>query len=165
MFSLPLYHGFSPQSSPIALPHKLGYNGLMGNQTSSIKQWMALAEQALDTAQVDLDAGDWRATINRAYYAIFYSANAALLTKGLERRKHSGVISAFREHLVKSGLIETEYSNIYGETLVVREDADYAVEIPVDADTARMAISQARRFVQRIKRYLNEIGYENETLR
>ncbi|MBL7200010.1 MAG: HEPN domain-containing protein [Anaerolineae bacterium] len=136
----------------------------MRDQVSPIKQWMALAEQALATAQVDLDAGDWRATVNRAYYAIFYSANAALLTKGLERRRHSGVISAFREHLVKPGLIEAEYSNIYGETLVVREDADYAVEIPVDADMAQVAISQARRFVQRIEKYLDEIGCQSETL-
>jgi len=114
---------------------------------------MSLAEQALDTAQGNLVSGDLRATINRAYYAIFYAASAVLLIKGIERRRHSGVISAFREYLVKTDLIETEYSNIYGEALVAREDADYAVEIPVDVDMAETVLNQARRFVQRMLEY------------
>ena len=134
---------------------------MMGRQTSRIKRWMALAEQALNTAQITLDADDFRATVNRAYYAIFYSASAMLLTQGLERRKHSGVISLFREHFVKPGLIEAEYSVVYGETLVVREDADYAVEIPVDRDMAEMALDQARRFVRRMSDYLMEKGFGN----
>ena len=133
----------------------------MGQQTSRIKRLMALAEQALNTAQITLDADDFRATVNRAYYAIFYSASAMLLTQGLERRKHSGVISLFREHFVKPGLIEAEYSVVYGETLVVREDADYAVEIPVDRDMAEMALDQARRFVRRMSDYLMEKGFGN----
>ena len=134
---------------------------MMGRQTSRIKRWMALAEQALNTAQITLDADDFRATVNRAYYAIFYSASAMLLTQGLERRKHSGVISLFREHFVKPGLIEAEYSVVYGETLVVREDADYAVEIPIDRDMAEMALDQARRFVRRMSDYLMEKGFGN----
>jgi uncharacterized protein (UPF0332 family) len=81
-----------------------------------------------------------------------------LLTKGLERRKHSGVISAFREHFVKPGLIEPEYSSIYGETLVIREDADYAVEIPIDRDMAEIAFDQGCRFVGRMREYLAEEG-------
>ncbi len=124
-----------------------------------IKQLMELAEQALHTAQVNFEVGDFRATVNRAYYAIFYAANAMLLTIGEERRKHSGVISAFRSHFIKSGLIESEYSNIYGETLTIREDADYAIEIPIFADAAGLSLNQARRFVQRISEYLREKGF------
>lgn len=85
------------------------------------------------------------------------------MTKGLERRKHSGVISAFREHFVKPGLIEAEYSNVYGEALVIREDADYAVEISIGPDMAGTALRQARRFVQRICEYLVEKGFWDES--
>ena len=120
---------------------------------------MAMAEQACSTARVNLDAGDFRATVNRAYYAVFYAASAILLTVGIERRRHSGVIGAFREHFVKSGLIEAQYSNIYGESLVIREDADYAVEIPIDRDMAKTALDQARHFVARMRSYLVEGGF------
>jgi uncharacterized protein (UPF0332 family) len=128
-----------------------------------IKHLIKLAEQALHTAQANFEVGDFRATVNRAYYAIFYAASAMLLTIGEERRKHSGVISAFRSHFVKSGLIEAEYSNIYGETLIVREDADYAIEIPIYADTAELSLDQARRFVRRMFEYLHEKGFWDET--
>jgi uncharacterized protein (UPF0332 family) len=131
----------------------------MDAKTARIRQLMAMAEQAYNTAQVNLDAGDFRATVNRAYYAVFYAASAMLLTKGLERRKHSGVISAFREHFVKPGLIELEYSSIYGETLVIREDADYAVEIPIGRDMAEIALDQGRRFVRRMREYLAEESF------
>jgi uncharacterized protein (UPF0332 family) len=130
----------------------------MSDRESQIKELIALAEQALRTAQITLDAGDFRATVNRAYYAIFYSASAVLLTQGQERRRHAGVISAFREYMIKTGLIEAEYSHIYGESLVIRENADYAVEIPIDSDMAETALQQARRFVQRMIRHLSETG-------
>jgi len=128
-----------------------------------IKQLIELAEQALNTAQVNFEAGDFRATVNRSYYAIFYTSSAMLLTIGEERRKHSGVINAFRNHFVKPGLIEAEYSHIYGEILATREDADYAIEIPINADAAELALDQARRFVQRMSEYLVERGFWDET--
>jgi uncharacterized protein (UPF0332 family) len=131
----------------------------MDAKTARIGQLMALAEQAHNTAQVNLDAGDFRASVNRAYYAVFYAASAVLLTKGLERRRHSGVIGAFREHFVKPGLIEPQYSKIYGEAFAVREDADYAIEIPVDNVMAETALDQGRRFVDRIREYLVEEGF------
>jgi uncharacterized protein len=127
-----------------------------------IQQLMNLAEQALHTAQLNFDAGDFRACVNRTYYAIFYAASATLLTIGLERQKHSGVISAFRHHFIKPGIIEAEYSNIYGETLTVREDADYAIEIPINAIMAELAVNQAGRFVKRIVEYLHQKGFWDE---
>ena len=134
----------------------------MSGNVPRIKQLIALAEQALTTAQVNFETGDFRATVNRTYYAIFYAASAMLLTIGVERRKHSGVISAFRNHFVKTGLIETEYSNIYGETLVTREDADYVIEVLIAFDTAEPALNQARRFVQRMYEYLGAKGFLDE---
>jgi uncharacterized cupin superfamily protein len=38
----------------------------MDAKTARIRQLMAMAEQAFNTAQVNLDAGDFRATVNRA---------------------------------------------------------------------------------------------------
>lgn len=72
------------------------------------------ARQMLEVAAHNLAAGFYGSAINRAYYAMFYAANALLATKGIARSKHSGVIAAFREHFVKSGLIEVDYSSIYG---------------------------------------------------
>ncbi|MBN1148612.1 MAG: HEPN domain-containing protein [Anaerolineales bacterium] len=69
------------------------------------------ARESLKVAQLNLDNDFYAAAINRAYYAIFYAANALLATKKLSRSKHSGVLGAFRQHFVKSGLISPELSD------------------------------------------------------
>ncbi len=72
------------------------------------------ANEALSVAQLNLDNDFYAAAINRAYYAIFYAANALLSTKKLARSKHSGVLSAFRQHFIRTGLLSVELSEIYG---------------------------------------------------
>lgn len=57
------------------------------------------AEQCLKTAEVVLQIGDYKAAANRSYYSIFHSMRAVLATRGLDARKHSGIISIFAENL------------------------------------------------------------------
>lgn len=49
------------------------------------------ANEAIESAQYNLDGGYYGVAVNRAYYAFFYAASALLLTKDLARGKHSGV--------------------------------------------------------------------------
>lgn len=79
-----------------------------------IDKYLARSRQAVETGQLVLAHEDFIAAVNRAYYAIFYAANALLATKGLERSKHSGVIAAFRQHFVKTGLVDAEFSRFSG---------------------------------------------------
>lgn len=57
------------------------------------------ATRALSSAQRQLEAEDYDFASSRAYYAVFYSLEAILLTKGLSFSKHSGAINAFNRHL------------------------------------------------------------------
>ena len=42
-----------------------------------------------------LKEGDYESSVSRTYYAMFYCAQAILLTKNLSFSSHKGVISAF----------------------------------------------------------------------
>lgn len=44
-------------------------------------------------------------TVNRIYYAMFYSVNALIITKGLSSSKHAGVRALFNKEFVNKGLI------------------------------------------------------------
>lgn len=79
----------------------------------------------LEVAAHNLSDGFYGSAINRAYYAIFYAACALLMTQSVTRSKHSGVVAAFRRLFVKSGLIEVEYSEIYGRVMDDRHISDY----------------------------------------
>ena len=47
--------------------------------------------------------------VSRAYYTMFYVAEALLLGHGLSYSKHSAVLAAFGERLTKSGLVPPEF--------------------------------------------------------
>jgi uncharacterized protein (UPF0332 family) len=121
-----------------------------------IEQYLEHARQSASTGRLVLAHGDLTAAINRAYYAIFYAANALLATKGLERSKHSGVIAAFRQHFVKIGIIEPEFSRSYGEAMEQRHAGDYDLLSP-DQATAERSLGHAERFVQRIEQALRDM--------
>lgn len=120
---------------------------------------MRRARRMLHTARLILDDGDYVSAINRAYYAIFYAANAALSTRNLERHRHTGVISEFRSQFVKTGLIEPEYSAFYGDVMDARHGSDYDFMVEVERERAESAIDEAGQFVERMGRFLRESGY------
>ena len=123
-----------------------------------IAKYFARAQQAVETGRLVMNHEDYITAVNRAYYAIFYAANALLSTKGLERSKHSGVVATFRQHFVKTGLIEPEYSDTYGQSMDERHNADYELET-LNYETASENLENAARFVDRIERFLGEQGY------
>ncbi len=82
------------------------------------------AEEMLDVVQIMLDNDFYTSTVNRAYYAVFYAANALLITKNVASRKDSGVISFFRQYFIKTKLISSDYSDIYGRIMANRHISD-----------------------------------------
>ena len=116
-------------------------------------------KEDLQAAQELLRLGFLRAAVNRAYYGVFHITSAALLTLDIERSKHSGMQSAFSQHLVKPGHIEPKYSKIYGRARRLREDYDYADELrDLDEKVTADLLADAEKFVVRMERYLREVG-------
>ena len=124
-----------------------------------VRLYVDHADEMLRVAAHNLAQGFYSTAVNRAYYAIFYAANALLATQGLSRGKHSGVIAAFRQYFVKPGLIETEYSRTYGRLMNDRHGADYDLETDVEPEQAAVDAENAHQFVARIKQYLREEGW------
>jgi len=121
--------------------------------------YMDRAHQMLVVAACNLDNDFYASAVNRAYYAIFYAANAMLATQGLAHSKHSGVISAFRQHFVKPGLIEARYSDIYGRVMDHRHVGDYELELLIESQQAHADLHDAKRFVQQVEQWLKQEGW------
>lgn len=71
-------------------------------------EFMAKAERAVISARILLDAGDADGACNRAYYAMFDAARAALLASAAQApsetvRTHSGLICSFQPALGQAG--------------------------------------------------------------
>ncbi|MCC7361390.1 MAG: HEPN domain-containing protein [Anaerolineales bacterium] len=121
--------------------------------------YLTSAWQALRTAESEFGQGhDFQVVANRAYYAVFYAANAALATQGRQRSKHPGVLAIFREEFVLTGLIEGSYLRDYEEAMKRRHLSDYDLNAFINADYVRVGLEAAQRFTSRIERYLAADG-------
>ena len=73
-----------------------------------IKDLLEKSNRYLRSAELLLKDGDFDSCVSRCYYAMFYSAEAILLTKDLKASSHKGVISLFSEHFIKTGKLDKE---------------------------------------------------------
>jgi len=64
----------------------------------------------------------------------------------------------FGLHLVKSGKIEKEFSDILAVEQEDRTISDYEVDVEIDEETARQRVDEAERFVERIEKYIQELS-------
>jgi uncharacterized protein (UPF0332 family) len=125
----------------------------------SAAELMAKATRAAESAALLLNAGDLDGASNRAYYAMFDAARAALLAAGVQMdgeapRTHGGVISAFSLHLVKPGRVSLELGRALNRAEEIRLVADYKGE-SVDRKHAAWAVAQATAFVQAMLESVN----------
>lgn len=83
------------------------------------------AEKYLRSAELLLGGEDYESSVSRAYYAMFYSAEALLLTEKRAFPSHAGVISAFGKHFVKTGIMPREMGREFNRAFEKRQLGDY----------------------------------------
>lgn len=108
---------------------------------------MSKAVRASASARALLDLGDVDGACNRAYYALFDSARAALLAAGAPvqpdlGKTHAGLIAAFGLQLVKNGPITKELGRLLKRAEEIRLVADYKGD-SVELEDAREMVGQA----------------------
>jgi uncharacterized protein (UPF0332 family) len=115
---------------------------------------MAKARRALASAQKLLQDDDGDGACNRAYYAMFDAARAALIASKAPvppeiAKTHSGLISAFSLHLVKPNLFPVELGRSLNKAEDLRLVADYKGD-SIDAEEAIWVVQAARAFIEEV---------------
>jgi uncharacterized protein len=131
----------------------------MKAQNDEISLYIQNALEMIEASRILLDKDSYKSSINRAYYAVFYAANALLVTKGINQSKHSGVISAFRHYFIKSGLLDSKYSQIYGRLMEDRHESDYELGSSITKDEAQSNLTDAEQFVLEVQKWLKQEGW------
>lgn len=130
----------------------------MANETL-VRRRIVTAQKRLEAARLLLNEGYTNDALSKSYYAIFAAANALLASEGLQSRKHTGVISLFSKHFVKSGLIAKEFSKILVRTRDARELSDYADFFEAKKEEAVEQTKDADRFIDMAISYLQTRGF------
>ncbi len=99
-----------------------------------------------------------RSIINRAYYAMFYATLATLATINKGSAKHSGIISLFNIHFVKTGIFPKEFGRSLHRAFDFRQESDYGADIVnINMDVACEILADAEEFVAKVGQYINNI--------
>ena len=94
------------------------------------------AKERLDSAKILLEAGKYKDSIGRSYYAIFTAVRAVLAKDEVDFSKHAGVISYFQREYIKTGIFDKKYSNYLQEAFQIRNNCDYAFRVSPVASIA-----------------------------
>jgi len=113
------------------------------------------AQRYLRSADILLKDKDNESSVSRTYYAMFYCAQAALLTRKLSFSSHKGVISAFGEHFVKTGVFPKEIGREFNRTFEKRQIGDYEYTFVISDDEAEQILRSGKEFVNTIARWFH----------
>ncbi|NJL48451.1 MAG: HEPN domain-containing protein [Leptolyngbyaceae cyanobacterium SM2_5_2] len=105
------------------------------------------AQQSLAAAKLLLVNGYPDYAASRAYYTMFYIAEAFLEGEGLSFSKHSAVIASFGREFAKSQRVSPEFHRFLIESQEIRTISDYGQLNAVAPDQAIEQIDRAEQFL------------------
>jgi uncharacterized protein (UPF0332 family) len=127
--------------------------------TESQKALLDRSKRALKSAGLLLDHGDGPAAVNRAYYAAFWSAQAALMEFQEAPRTHTGVQGRFYIRMVETGLVPIETARTLGYANTLRQGADYDISPTIETEAIATLILDVESFC----RLVDEILHSRES--
>ena len=127
--------------------------------SEDIKSLVEKAKRFLKSSKLLLDAKDYDSTVSRVYYAMFFSTEALLLTKSLAPKSHSGLISLFGEHFVKTNIFSREMGRQLNRAYDKRLMGDYGTAIIIDTNEAKGLLNIGQDFIKNIADYLEKKKY------
>jgi Uncharacterized conserved protein related to C-terminal domain of eukaryotic chaperone, SACSIN len=112
------------------------------------------AKEKLESAKLLLDAGKYRDSIGRSYYAIFTAVRAVLANDKVDFSKHSGVIAYFQKEYIKTGIFDVKYSKYLQNAFQIRNSCDYDDFFIASKQDAEEQYNRAAEFYEGIQNYL-----------
>lgn len=119
-----------------------------------IKEHFKISNRFLKSARLLKKDGDLRTATDRAYYAMFHAAEAALRMKGVTTKSHHGLISQFHQEYIKTGLVDPKLGAFLRKAFDMRQESDYEVYAEPDKKQVGELVERAHSFVKLLKQLL-----------
>lgn len=115
--------------------------------TDEQRELLLKAQQSLEAAKLLLTHNYPDYAASRAYYSMFYIAEAFLEGEGLSFSKHSAVIAAFGREFARPQRVPSEFHRFLIEAQELRATGDYGQLNAVTTDQAAEQIDCAKQFL------------------
>ena len=108
---------------------------------------MEKANRFLEQAEMVRELKQWDLAANRYYYACFHAVQALFIHNGLASKRHSGMLSQFGLHFIKTGIIEDKLGGFLTRMEQLREKGDYNCIFSVTEEELRTIVEPAHELV------------------
>ena len=123
------------------------------------------ALDAIEAAEGLTNMGKAEFAAGRAYYAMFYVAEALLYNEfDLKLNQHGQVIAAYGKHFAKTKELDPKYHRWLRDGFEKRIFGDYGVDTGIDEDVAANMINQARDFLLDARKYIDGQEQDEERI-
>lgn len=114
------------------------------------------AKDDLDSAELLLNAGKYKAANNRAYYSAFHAVNAVLALEPIAFKKHKDVLAYFNKIYVRSEIFPREIGRKISKLEVIRHKSDYDSFYLASKEDAVEQVTVAKEVVILVEKYIIE---------
>jgi uncharacterized protein (UPF0332 family) len=112
------------------------------------RKLLAKALDSIEVAEAILEMNKPEMAAGRAYYAMFYIAEALLYEKGLEFNTHGQVIGAYGKEFAKTKLLNPKFHRSLRAGFDARISGDYDVDTNITNNFIADMINQGREFLE-----------------
>ena len=125
--------------------------------TEDQKELLDASRESLSAARLLWDGGYYGFAAARAYYTMFYVAEAFLEGEEMAFSKHAAVIAAFGRHFVHAGKVPAEFQKHLTEAQELRLYGDYGSVNSVSPEKSRESIERAQQFIEVAERLIGHL--------
>ncbi len=119
-----------------------------------IKALLEKAKRSQKAATKLFKDGDVDFAASRAYYSLFYTASALLLSRGLSFSSHSGIIANYGKEFARTGALPPKYHNYLIESQDRRNIGDYSLVAEITEEQTQEMLGWAQEFIAAAEEYL-----------
>lgn len=127
----------------------------MDNRRADLSKYrLQEAQDSLRVAEHCLKEGLYKDSINRSYYAAFYSVKAVLALDTVDFKRHKDVMGYFNKNYVATDLFPRDLGRLLGRLKQLREKNDYDDFYLASKDQASSQYETAKLTLDMVKEYL-----------
>ena len=116
------------------------------------------AQQFLRSAAVLFELEDFDSCASRAYFAMFFSAQALLTADGQRHAGRRSARTAFVERYVEGGELPKRAGEAFAEAQQLQEIADFGGKLAVSEQQAERVLQEAEAFVHSLQTLVEQRG-------
>jgi uncharacterized protein (UPF0332 family) len=123
---------------------------------TEVKELIEKAKRSQKSAELMFKEKEFDFAGSRAYYTMFYVAQALLLERDLAFSSHSGVIANFGKEFAKTGLLNSNLHQYLIKAQGRRNIGDYGIGDHLNEEEVREMLAWGAEFIKVAEKYLRQ---------